>query len=302
MIQERLRKEDERLQFCDAYFDAVGAKTVAKRSMYREYVLPRDVDKELTDRPFYWLWAEKTNQTVEPTTLRLAFNSSAKRREDERLVAEHDAFMQENPPQNRYEMMFRKPKQSEHITLGCFRLNKIIDSVLSRGSLVSVTPSAVTSIEKLVPWLVVNGLVKYTSDSVQEEWFSQGICLANLQVVEGFFDKIGTIPMRVCNPNDVLRHATHSIEEGMDRVQQSLRQQLTEKDHEWARDAYMRLEDDLSQLDTYYRSVLHEHAEDEQTSLRLEHERKRDELIRKTSPRIELEPLQLGIVGLPVRG
>ncbi len=299
-VQHPLRTDEERLKFCDVYFDAVGAERTVERPMYREYVLPRDVDKELTDRPFYWLWVERTNQHVEPTTLRLAFSDEAKQREDARLVEEHQQMLAAQQQPTGYDILFRKPKQTERIDLGCFRLEKLFDSVRERGKTVSVCPAQAPEGAVHVPWMMLNGLIQQVTDSVSEEWFSVGICLANLQVEFNFYDKIAHIPMRGCAPSRVLGGAKHTAAEAVQRAKAALEKQIAQKDHHWAEEARERLMDDLAQLDTYYSSMRHEDDPERQAAMEREHQRKREQLIAKSTPRIAIQLSQIGIVGLPL--
>lgn len=301
MPENPLRQPEERLSFCDAYFHAVGGEPSYERAMYREYVLPTDVDKELTDRPFFWMWAEKTNQKVEPTTLRLAFTEEAKLREDERLRVMHERQMEENPPQTRYEAMFRRSPQTELMDLGCFRIGKILDSARRRGFFASVVPKNSTDTERLIPWLMINGMIRYQADSLQEEWFSVGTCLENLQVVPDFFSRIHKIPMRMHKPPFILRQASHTLDDAVACCKQWITGLIDERDHTWAMESAERLADNLSQLDAYYMSMQTAKTEEEQSAWATEHVRKGKELAEKSTPHIYIQPTQVALVGLPLR-
>lgn len=301
MSESPLRQSHERLLFCDAYFEAVGAEQLCARPMYREYRLPTDVDKALTDRPFFWLWAEKTNQQVEPTTLRLAFDAVAKDHEDAILRQQFEREREIHPPQTRYEMMFQRPKQTELINLGCFRLDKILDSVRQRGEFVVAIPKNSSTREQFIPWLMMNGIVQYRADSIQEVWFSLGVCLGNLQIVPDFFQRIEHISMCICDPKQLLQQVKNTPDAAIEVIKHWLEKDISERDHAWASDAKMRLQDDLSQLDAYYESITHGRADDERVNLEAEHQRKRTELINKSTPHIRVEPTQIGLIGLPLR-
>lgn len=300
MTKTTLRREDERLAFCERYFSAVGASCSYSSQKYREYILPLDVDKELTDRPFFWLWAEKTNQTVEPTTLRLAFNEESKAREDSRLAAEHAQLMSQQPSGSRYDLMFRKPAKSELIHLGSFRLDKILDSVNVRGKVASVmAETAVPS--DCIPWLMINGTVEYCTDSKQERWFSIGVCLDNLQIVEQFYPRISAVKMIPCPPQMTLKSSRYTLAEAYGHAKSSLTKQLAGEDRSWANDAKERLTDDLAQLDAYYQSLSQGAEMESRASLSKEHARKREDLVARSLPKVEVYPTQLSIIGLGLR-
>jgi hypothetical protein len=296
-----LRKEAERLTFCERYFEAVGAVSPMKSEMYREYRLPLDVDKELTDRPFFWLWAEKTNQDIEPTTLRLAFSDEAKAREDRRMAEEHRIMMERTQYANLYERMFSRAPQAELVDLGSFRLNKICDSAMERGKFACVKAARLSESKQMVPWLMLNGMIQYLSDSVQEETFSIAVCLHNRQTLLSFYQHIAHIPMVPCSKLELLRDGSIKPVEGLQTIKQALYQYISKKPLDWADEANERLDDDLSQLDAYYSSILPDYDENAQAGIRAEHRRKRNELIQKGSPRIQLLWTQLAFVGLALR-
>ncbi|EJY55938.1 hypothetical protein URH17368_1326 [Alicyclobacillus hesperidum URH17-3-68] len=296
-----LRTSDERLAFCDRYFAAVGADVICKRPMYREFVLPIDVDKELTDRPFYWMWVEKTNQTVEPTTLRLAFDQEAKLREDEHLAQLHQQSLAQAQPLSGLDILFRKPKQTELVDLGSFRLDKILESARRRGQTVCVTPYSEHPHTQLIPWLMTNGLTRYVTDSVSETWWSIGVCLLNLQIVESFYNKIAHLEMTGTSPQIIVGQAKHSLLEAADAVTTYLSRLVEQGDLAWAEEARLRLTDDLAQLDAYYRSIEADYPPEERDLLQREHVKKRQALIEKSTPRVEMEVAQIALIGLPLR-
>lgn len=301
MKQIPLRTADECFAFCDTYFQAVGAKARQHSDMYQEYVLPLDIDKELTDRPFYWMWVEKTNQTVEPTTLRLAFTDAAKMREDERMMREHQLELENHPPQSPYERMFKRAPQAELVNLGSFRLNKICESAMTRGQFACVKPAHASPLTKTIPWLMLNGMIQYVTDSMQEEWFSVGVCLLNRQTLWNFYDHVQHIEMNSCNPKPLLDQASISPADATRIAKQAVEHRLQLREHTWAQDAQTKLVDDLAQLDTYYTSILPDHPSEEQALIRAEHARKRDELIAKSNPHINIEWTQMALVGLSLR-
>lgn len=296
-----LREPKQRISFCKRYFSAVAAPLLRESDEYLECELPRDVDKELTDRPFYWLWVEKTNQSVTPTTLRLAFTKEAQEREDERLKLEHDKWLEKNPPTNSYEKMFARPPKTELISLGCFRFEKILSSAVERGRFTSVSPNRAAAGQELVPWLLVCSTIAYQSDSLQQQSVSLGICLENGQILFDFYDKIKRIPMGPTPVSEVTKRAVLLPADAIDLYQKVLIRYLTEQPHDWAFEAKMRLQDDLSQIDTYYQSLEREADDPSYPSLKLEHARKREDIIKKGTPGIKIKWTQIAFVGLPLR-
>ncbi|MCL6547933.1 MAG: YqhG family protein [Alicyclobacillus sp.] len=322
-----LRSEPERIRFCDAYFGAVGAPTLYAADAYREYELPRDVDKELTDRPYYWMWVERTQQTVKPTVLRLAFNPAALARENERLrqQALAEQSQQANGPAPQPGWWFRPPA-AELITLGSFRLDKIFQSLDIRGRFACVrladpsprdracsgtpgtdggefqaTSGGRTSPRRWVPWLMVNALISYRCDLVEQLYLSVGCCLTNGQVVESFHRHIRHLDMIPASPQELLGTATLSWSEALALAQKQLERAAQRKPADWAAAASRRLEQELRQLRTYYRSILPDIPERDQPLVTAEQQRKERELVERMQPRIEIAIRQLAVVGLAER-
>lgn len=295
-----LRSVEDRLRFCDEYFTAVGAETTYSAHHYREYLLPLDVDKELTDRPFYWMWAEKTGQAITPTTLRLAFDEETQQYQNSRHREEALAKVNINE-MSPMERMFFRPPTTELVNLGSFRLNKLHQSLENRGKFACVVPTNTTDAMKFVPWLVLNGLITYRCDSLEQSWFSIGVCMMNGQSVEGFFDNIKRIPMRLCTPSTLLRHSKLSLHQAIEKGKFAVEQIANRQPKDWASQAGERLHHELLQVDTYYRSILPDIPPDEHPLVQAEHERKRIELIERCSPRIDMEVTQCAFVGLMER-
>ena len=300
MIRSRpaipLRSPHERVQFVDQYFAAVGATLLRSSVDYREFELPREVDKELTDRPYYWLWVEKTDQQVEPTVLRMAFTEEALARENERLRQTAQVEMESKNPSDTERMFFRPPT-AELVTLGSFRLDKLYQSLANRGRFACVKPAGQQP-GILVPWLMYNVQVSYRCDLVEQEIYSVGVCLTNGQVVENFYDMIQRLHMNQVDPHELLPEVKLSVHTAMRRVQEYLEDKLKRRSHEWAQTALLRLEKELRQIATYYQSLLPDLQPEEQVIARAEQRRKERELTERTGPTIELIGTQVALVGL----
>lgn len=298
MTRVPLRTTHERLQFCDAYFQAVQAELVYSSHEYREYRLPRDVDKELTDRPFYWMWAEKTNQEIVPTVLRLSFTEEAQHRENERLKREAEAERAKRIL-TEVERMFFRPPTAELVNLGCFRLEKIYESVDRRGRFACVQPKKDCGTYDTVPWLMTNGLIALRCDSIQQTWFSIGICLDNGDIVPSFYEKLKQIQMIPASPTDLLRNANISINAGLAKLREKIQQEAVHGPHAWAVEAEQRLHAELRQLDTYYNSLQPELNPNERELMAIEHNRKSQELKERSQPYISISVHQCALIGLP---
>jgi len=293
-----MRTAEERIQFCDSYFQAVSAELIYSAPEYREYKLPRDIDKELTDRPFFWMWAEKTNQTVEPTTLRLAFDETAQVRENGRLkrIAEEESAKRVMTDIER--MFFRAPT-AEFVNLGSFRLEKIYESVARKGRFACVQPADMLNDTPLLPWLSMNGVISYRCDSIQQSWFSMGICLQTGQVISSFYDVLSKTPMRPAEPKRIMCWAKVTLKESIMQLRNAIQNVAISGPQDWAKEAHVRVQHELRQLNTYYNSILPDLSPDERELVEIEHARKSKELLERSQPVTEISVLQYALVGLP---
>lgn len=299
MVEQRylgLETPEERLQFCDAYFRAVGAPCVFQSDFYREYELPRDVDKELTDRPYYWLWVEQTGQQVPNTILRLAFNETALERENKRLRDEAWQKFEASHP-SEIERMFFRPPTAEWLTLGSFRLQKILESLDIRGRWVCAA-EPVTEGAQLIPWLVVNGIISYRCDLVEQRWVSIGVCLVTGQTVVRFTQLLEARTMKPADPHALLRRARVPLMEALRLAQQRLLACAADKPAAWADEARARLQAEMRHVRLYYDSLIRDTDEQDAVVFAAERDRKLAELERTISPRIEVNIVQLGLIGL----
>jgi hypothetical protein len=295
-----LRTDAGRLEFCDQYFHTVQAELQYVSENYREFVLPLDVDKELTDRPFFWMWAEKTGQPITPTTLRLAFSKEARDRENERLKQEALAKI-EGKVLTPAERMFFRPPTAEFIDYGCFRLEKIFQSVDSRGRFACVVCATGDKSEPAIPWFCINGIISFCCDSIEQQWFSIGVCLQNGQIVDDFYTRMSRIHMETASPNEIMKHATLPLNQAVKRLKDYIYQVVQSHPTNWAADANMRLDEEISRLETYYNSVIYDADEGEREILLTDLKRKKSDLQHLHSPKITIENKQMALIGLHMK-
>lgn len=293
-----LRTTNECQDFVDAYFGAVGATTLVKHAAYREYELPRDVDKELTDRPYYWMWVERTAQEVKPTVLRLAFSDEAATRENSRLREKALAELEKRNPTD-IERMYFRPPTTELIQLGSFRLDRIMTSLDTRGRFACV--KAKSTAATWIPWLIVNAVISYRCDLIEQAFHSIGCCLANGQLVDQFTDKIARIEMEHSTPHELLKSTKLSIDQAFQRIRSHLEYTVSKRPLDWAATARDRFNHEIKQTRTYYASILHEAKPDELPLIEAEQRRKELALQERMQPCIEIQLRQVALVGLVER-
>ncbi|MCL6625384.1 YqhG family protein [Alicyclobacillus shizuokensis] len=300
MANPPLRTPKERFQFCDTYLQAVGARELRRSDAYLEYELPIDVDKELTDRPYFWLWVEQTGHQVEPTVLRLAFSEQAAQRENERLRREAWTTA-EARGMSEVERMFFRPPVCELITLGSFRLDKIFDSLAKRGRFACVAYDTSTHGDHMVSWLMVNIMVSFQAALTQQVYRSLAIRLDHGEVVDGFYDFVRRLPMQPAEPEQLLQRSRISVSDALLRLDNTLHHEILHSDLSWAEEARHNLQQELEQIDLYYESLLPDLDAEERNLVQAERDRKRQEVRQRSEPRIVIAYQQAALMGLPER-
>ncbi|QSO53316.1 hypothetical protein JZ785_05440 [Alicyclobacillus curvatus] len=295
-----MRTPESRMHFCDEYFAAVGAPQVYTAEEYREYELPRDIDKELTHRPFYWMWVEQTGQNVPQTILRLAFSEVAEERENQRV--RDAALAQASPYLTDIQRQYFVAPKVELVALGSFRLDKLYDSCLQRGRFASVAPRNHIAGGDLVPWLMLNCLISYRCDITEQSLVSIGVCLENGQYVEGFHHMIENIDMSVLDPRLIQTRMQVSVKDGLKKIRERLHQKITQANHHWAVEAHTRLTKEIEQIETYYDSLQYNQTDTEKVITRAERQRKVHQAIARGAPQIDVEMKQIALVGLVDKG
>lgn len=264
-------------RFCRSYFEAMGAPVLREELDYLQVELPRHVDKELTDRPYYWMWVEATGQDVPDTVLHLAFD------------ADFD---------------LEDVETAELVAMGSFRLNRIFDSAIGHGTFAKVYEEGTTRLP-LVPFLLVGLKVSYIAGQQRDEIVSYGVNLTTGEIANDLYEQVETKQMRdfpradgdtpsILPPLAAMRL---TWDDAWRRLQQAVRSDIERSDHDWAKSAEERLQQEVSQLETYYQSLTIE-SEEEQSIYAAERELRVAEVTWRCKPRIEVDPFHMAIVYL----
>lgn len=249
--------------FCKSFFVGTGCHIVEEGPYHMTVKLNIDTDKDIMNRPFYWVYVEKCGIPAEPKTLSIAFD-------DTRIP---DSF------------------QGELVTFGSARLHKIMESVAKRGRFTRLyqqdtgSTNRMLAAQPLIPWIGLQYNLQYVCDQKKNEIHSIGVNLFSGQIVRGFMDRIRHLPLGVKLP--AYRHLLQGnlqVQDGIDRAELVMRQYLENEDMKWAIDAFERLEGELDILDSYYT--------DNKTE---EWEQRREELVRLYSPRINIDLINCGL-------
>ena len=291
MPQTATEKRPSLQEFCRRYFIGVGAVSHPAPDDVICVELPRDVDKELTDRPFYWMWVAAMNENPPPTVLYLKFSPAA----DESAVPER--------------------ARPELIAPGCYRMLRIMASAKARGAFAAAYES-----ESLVtPYALFVVKVSFMCDLRQDFLESYAIDLRDLRIYGNAMEKLADRELVDERPRQTRIMPIPVDADQLFRVLfECVRLDVKRRDDTWAREAERRLADELRRLDQYYDSLENSaespggpaagapgangpaDAPEEERGLSraAERELRRAEIVWRTEPKIEIRPSQFALVYL----
>lgn len=253
--------------YCRRFFQATGCTIREEKDGAMEVELTLEIDKELTDRPYYWLWVEATGEEVKPSVLNLQFTTS---------LGEESG------------------RPAERVVLGSYRLNKLFAAAKKRGKYTCQYQR--NALGELEPYLLVNGKLSFLADRRRDEILSLGINLYDGEGIEQFFPKIRHLPFSADRfPGHTLRPARLSLAEAWDQIVQMAFREGEKRDPSWAVAALQDLQREKERLETYYNSLLLECTENA-SALTAEKELRLAELISRYQPRMEFVPFQMALL------
>jgi len=275
-----MESKSEIQDFCRRYFRGVDAPVLVDQPDFLQVELPREIDKELTDRPYYWMYVEAIGQDVPNTVLSLTFDPDVEIEGVEKL---------------------------EFVTLGSFRLNKLIESAQKRGRFTKAFQSSgVIPGTQLTPYLLTTFKLAFVADRRRDEMLSYGINLCTGQIVPGFYEQVESRRFAPA-PSELAgtKPLALSVEDGYRRLLEEVEAEIHSRDHAWAREAAANLERELDQLETYYQSLglVNEDAlktDDEKEKkaalYAAERELRIAELKWRCEPRVQIAPFHFGLL------
>lgn len=266
--------------YCRRYLTAVNAVIHPSPSHTLCAEIPRSVDKELTDRPFYWMWVEAMNENPPDTVLYLKFHPDA---------------MEQNIPER---------ARPETIAPGCYRFLRILASAKARGTFAAAYESA----PLLTPYALFTVKISFLCDSRQDFLESYAIDLRDYDVYSDAMEKIEPRGLLDERPRESrLVPLPVDVDQLFQVLSDCVHRNAQARDQTWAREAQNRLKSELRRLDEYYASLEgaqetgkqdRNGGEDAGWSREAERELRRAETVWRTEPRIEVRPTQFAIVYL----
>ncbi|TCS96430.1 YqhG family protein [Hazenella coriacea] len=260
--------QQEVREFVERYMEHHQCQVIESTPSYLQTQLSIEVDKDLLNRPFYWMYVEKLNQEPQPAQFCFIFD------------------LENHPPDQR----------GEYIFFGSPRFSQMLQSAQKHGRFVRLyqeAPGWELSLHSkpYIPWLLINFKLSYICDQKKDRLNSLGINLYTGEIKDNFYPWIQTFSWTSQIP--VKRHLLSkrlSIPEAVGELEYYLQDQLHQEDLSWAEAAKERLQMEMNQLNSFYPEGEVQNEEKEK-----EKKQRIREMIWQYHPRVEIEVVNAGI-------
>jgi hypothetical protein len=220
-------QQQEIHQFLEQYFLSNECKLLQNGPGYMRVQLTVDLDKELMNRPFYWHYLEKTGGVPTPMQLTLITD-------------------QKKAPES---------IKGEIVHFGSPRLHQIFQSTKKLAGYIRLyeNHNCTNMQTPLFPWLCLNVKISYKCDRKRDVFRSIGLQLITGQMVENFHDQLLQIPLTPKIPDYSFTLSPLIMPgSGITRIENFIKNDISNQDHHWADEAIARWEKDLQLLDHFY--------------------------------------------------
>ncbi len=290
------------------YLKSTECQIIEKSPCHVTVKLSPQADKQLTNRPYYWGFVERTG--AEPETLSFTFVF------DPEQYDKNEQSRAEQPKQqdilSRYfgtaPMVPRIGPgriQREDVLYGSGRLQQIWNAARQEGSCLYLfeQPAALQR-ETLFsaayePWLGICYKVELSCDVKKEELHFIGMSLVTGQIVSPFPEQLqGKILSPRLPENIHIQPASITLSKAADALEAYMSRQLAEMDYGWAEQARERLKEELAVIDIYYDDLLKEPDDEKLAGIREQYANRRSETTWQYEPKVHLSAITCGLFHL----
>ncbi|TCZ70949.1 hypothetical protein E0485_22945 [Paenibacillus albiflavus] len=311
-------------QYVMRYLQTLGCDILEKTPHSITVKLSPEADKELTNRPYYWSFVERTDAPPETMTFKFVFDPAAAQAAIEMKSA--SAAQEANTSGTggagtaesilgRYlgfvptQVVSRIPEDA--LTFGSHRLEQIFQSARARGRFARLFEEATTPTpyrrggltrDAYDSWLCVNYKVELECDMKRSELHSLGFNLTTGEIRENFYESLLARKLTPRIPAGVtLPHDRFTLAKGASLLEAHIENKLRRYDHTWADSANKRLADELSRIQTYYDGLIDNTDELEaKEAIELQYRNRMEEIDWQYRPRIQLFAINCGLFHLHI--
>lgn len=258
--------QTEIYHYIEQYLAAQECEIIMKDPTYITTQLTVEVDKDIANRPFYWMFVERTGAEAQPFKLTLIFD-------------------QEKVDEN---------VRGELVQFGCWRLHQIFHSARKHGQFIRLYEEVASSpsTQGLAPWLLLNYKISFISDQKKDVFYPIGFNLITGQIL-AHFDKV--LNHFHLTPKIPDYHFTfspiYSLKSAIQHIEKHLQSYVNQFDSSWASQANQRLDEEVELLNSFFTT-----EEEQQITL----QRRLDE-VENYRPKITIDPINIGIIYLQSR-
>lgn len=299
-------------KFVHRYLEATQCSILEKSPSHFTVKLSPAADRELTNRPFYWSFVDRTS--TEPETMTFLFVTDTEKYDatiavpnpptaaqsaTDAALGRSFGFVQNNLSSSG----IRMPR--EDLYFGSRKLEQLFSDARSLGSYVNLFQEPDKRANNpfhsspYTAWLGVNMRVEFACDRKREEIHSYGISLATGQIVEQFHDRLQALKLTPRLPANI--HMTKngiSLTKALGIMEQSLERKLKAYDYSWAEEASARLEEELERIRSYYKPLVNVAEEEAKQQIEEQFVQREAEIQWQYKPRVTASAINCGIFHL----
>lgn len=313
MTREQIR------DFVMTYLEATECQFLEKSPHHVTVKLSPRADRDLTNRPYYWGFIDRTGAEPETMSFSFIFDPEAHQAAEKAKAAQEQAnagqpmeTAQEDTLLGRYFGAVRPLPvlgpgriQREELAFGSPRLKQIFEAARKGGRYVYLFeepgPRQRTALLPAAyePWLGVCFKVEFCCDMKREELHFYGVSLQSGTVDESFQSRIAGKPLVPRLPENIHIEPTRlSLDAGRLALEQRLTERIQAYDDSWAKEARERLSDELALIDAYYKDLIKDPEPERAQGATEQYEARREEIRWQYEPRIVVSAMGCGIFHL----
>lgn len=302
---------DQVQQHVMTYLEVTDCQVIEKSPFHITAKLSPQADKQLTNRPYYWGFVERTG--VEPETLSFTFVFDPERYTvpDVPVNPAPNGGPQDSILSRYFGVTPAAPRigpgriQREDVSYGSRRLQQIWDAARQDGSYVYLFEQPGNLQRRALfsaayePWLAVCFKVEMTCDVKKEELHFMGISLLSGEITDDFRHLLVGKNLSPRLPENVhINPAELSVTKAAEILQSNLTSKLSQLDYQWADQAQERLKDELAIIDAYYENMMNEPEEEKNDHIREQYTRRRSEMTWQYEPKVKISAITCGLFHL----
>ncbi|MNI19422.1 Bacterial protein YqhG [compost metagenome] len=303
--------------FVMRFLEAYNCSIIEKTPAYVTVKLSPEADKDMTGRPYYWSFVERTGAPAETMTYTLVLDPEQMKPEPK---PKQQPVVQSAPVGDgsagnadtilgRYfgfvptAVVTRVPK--DEVSYGSRRLQQLFSIVGSKGRFVRLfeEPFPMRMPGNANPsyssWLCINYKLELACDMKRSELHSVAISLNNGDIREHFHKTILTKTMSPKLPANIqmlpdsipLPRAVHALE-------MFIEHKIGGYNHSWADDANERHHDEIVRIDSYYNGLLQAVEPEHREDVEARYLNRREEIDWQYRPRIQASVINCGLFHL----